>query len=208
MFYFIVIIDLSVPIENGMPYFPGDPQPKIEKIEKEDYVIHSLLLSTHTGTHVDVPFHFIRDGKKLDEIDLTRFSGKAYVLDAEGKDIHSLELPSSVDILLIYTGSSKLWKNGWTMDNYATINEEFAKLIVRKGYKLVGIDSPSIGNSKVHRILLSNEILIVENLSSNLEKIKGKVVDFISLPLPIKGVDGSPIRAIAVVRNDETRPGK
>ncbi len=201
-----MIIDLSVPIENGMPYFPGDPKPKIEKIEK-DYIIHELFLSTHTGTHVDVPYHFISEGKKLDEIDLTKFSGKAYVLDAEGKDLRSLN-PPSADILLIYTGSSKLWKKGWDMSNYSTIDEDFAKVIVRKGYKLVGIDSPSIGNNKVHRILLSNEILIVENLSYNLEKIKGKFVDFISLPLPLKGTDGSPIRAIAIVRNDEIRPEK
>ncbi|BDC18926.1 cyclase family protein [Acidianus sp. HS-5] len=202
-----MIIDLSVPIENGMPYFPGDPKPEIERIDREDYVIHKLVLSTHTGTHVDVPYHFIRGGKKLDEIDLTKFSGKSYVLDAEGKDLHSLN-PPSADILLIYTGSSKQWKKGWDMTKYSTIDEDFAKVIVRKGYKLVGIDSPSIGNSKVHRILLSNEIPIIENLSSNLEKIKGKFVDFISLPLPLSGTDGSPIRAIAIVKNDEIRPEK
>ena len=186
-----MIIDLSVRIENGMPFYPGDPEPSLEEIRKEDYIIHKVTIGTHTGTHVDVPYHFIPDGKRLDQIPLEKFMGKAYVTDNVDKLIDA-------DILLIYTGSSKYWKKGWRMENFVTINLEVARKVIDKGYKMVGIDSPSIGDSKVHRLLLSHEVLIVENLSENLKTIVGELVYFQALPLNIVGVDGSPVRAIAV----------
>ncbi|MEJ2777724.1 cyclase family protein [Stygiolobus sp. RP850M] len=77
-----MIIDLSVPIENEMPFYPGDPQPRLREIKIKDYMVHELLIGTHTGTHVDVPYHFIPEGKRLDQIPLERFMGKAYVTDS------------------------------------------------------------------------------------------------------------------------------
>lgn len=197
-----MIIDLTFPIENGMPYYPGDPEPKIEKftsIEKEGYVVHKLTIGTHTGTHVDVPSHFIPEGKTLDQIEITRFSGKAYVIAIEKEKINKEDIPNvESEILLIYTGTSKSWKNGWNINKYSIITEEASKEISKR-FKLVGIDSPSIGSFETHRILLKNEIIIVENLA-NLDKITGKYVDFLCFPLLIKGADGSPVRAIAIVR--------
>ncbi len=196
-----MIFDLTFPIENGMPFYPGDPEPKIEKftsIEKEGYVVHKLTLGTHTGTHVDVPAHFIPGGKTVDQIEISKFSGKAYVISVEKDKITKEDIPNlNVDILLIYTGSSKSWKKG-LMDKYSIIDEDAAREISKR-FKLVGIDSPSIGSFETHKILLENEVIIVENLA-NLDKIKGKYVDFLCFPLLIKGVDGSPARAIAVLR--------
>ncbi|ARM76909.1 cyclase family protein [Acidianus manzaensis] len=185
-----MIIDLTECIEENMPVFPGDPKPKISEIRIEDYVIHSLFLGTHTGTHVDVQSHFIENGKTLDKYEISRFIGNAIVFSYPGK---IPDKPDNVDFLLIYSG----YKNCDLKLKESEITVDEAMEIVEKGYKLVGIDSPSIGNSEVHRFLLKNDILIVENLSNNLEKILNKVVKFTCLPLKLKGVDGAPVRAIA-----------
>lgn len=187
-----MFIDLTVDIEEGMPVFPGDPQPKISKMVG-DYTIHTLFLTTHTGTHVDVPSHFIQGGKTLDCYEVSRFVGNALVINY-GK---IPERSKHLDFLLIYTGTSKKWRKGWEIKDYAQISLKEAEEIVSQGYKLVGIDSPSIGSFDVHKYLLMNDVLIVENLSSELEKIVGKVVKFICLPMKIRGVDGSPVRAVA-----------
>ncbi|MEJ2778145.1 hypothetical protein WIW52_04895, partial [Stygiolobus sp. RP850M] len=106
--------------------------------------------------------------------------------------------------LLVYTGTSKKWRKGWKMeDGYITLSLKDAEKIVKKGYKMVGIDSPSVGNTDVHNLLLRNEVLVVENLSQALEKLVGAFVYFQALPLNIVGVDGSPVRAIAIVQGME-----
>jgi len=192
-----MIIDLSVPVENEMPFYPGDPQPRLREIKIKDYMVHELLIGTHTGTHVDVPYHFIPEGKRLDQIPLERFMGKAYVTD-------SVDHAEPAEMLLVYTGTSKKWRKGWKMeDGYATLSLMDAEKIVKNGYKMVGIDSPSVGDTDVHNLLLRNEVLIVENLSQALEKLVGAFVYFQALPLNIVGVDGSPVRAIAIVQGME-----
>ncbi len=174
-----LIVDLTVPIEEGMRVYPGDPEVKVQRLENQGYIISKLTLGSHTGTHVDVPAHVFKDGKTLDQVPVEQFSGRAYVTKLE--DIDSLDV--DVDVLLIYTGG-----NGLTLEQAKRVKA-----------RVVGVDSMSVGSMEVHRELLSRGIIIVENLT-NLDKIIGKYVDFLCFPLLIKGGDGAPARAVAVVR--------
>ncbi|BBG24303.1 cyclase family protein [Sulfuracidifex tepidarius] len=189
------IIDLSLQIEEGMPFYPGDPEPHVRKfIDYKDkgYMVHELNIGTHTGTHVDVPAHFIPGGKTLEKIGIEQFIG-------EGQAFNYNEVDPSTEIVIIYTGTNKQWKKGWKMDNIKVIDEELAMKLVRSKVKLVGIDSPSIGSSEVHRILLSNNTVIVENLSDTTSLLVGKKFTFYAVPILVSGVDGAQARAFAVL---------
>ncbi|MCI2414050.1 MAG: cyclase family protein [Candidatus Aramenus sp.] len=172
------IVDLTVPIEGGMSVYPGDPEVKVERLENQGYYVSRLTLSSHAGTHVDVPAHVFKDGKTLDQIPVELFSGRAYVVRLEELDSINVD----VDVLLIYTGGREL-------------SLEQAKKVKSR---VIGVDSMSVGSMEVHKELLSRGV-IVENLA-NLDKLLNKYVDFLCFPLLIKGGDGGPARAVAVVK--------
>ena len=212
------IIDLTLTISEKIPTFPGSPQPNFinwESIEKDGYNLELLFLSTHTGTHIDAPFHFVKNGKKIHEIAPERLVNEA-VLIRIGKnsnrsisktDIQNFEQKNGK----IENGSTVIFYTGWQKN----LNKEFyftenpglsvsaAKYLVSKKINMVGIDSPSIDlgtDSKfsVHHVLAKNNILIVENLA-NLNKIKSNNFHLITSPLKLKNATGSPIRAFGFV---------
>ncbi len=191
------IIDLSLPIEEGMPFYPGDPEPHVKKFigyEEKGYMVHQLIIGTHTATHVDVPAHFIPGGKTLEKVGIEHFigEGEAFKVDTE--------ISPRTDVILIYTGTNKKWRKGWKMDDIKVINEELAEKLVKSKVKLVGIDSPSIGSPEVHRILLSNDVIIVENLSDSLSMLVGKRFTLYAVPILISGADGGQARAFAYIK--------
>ena len=107
-------------------------------------------------------------------------------------------------MVLCYTGSSKYSKNEDLKTRYVYISESAALWFVRKKVKAVGIDSLSVERFAstdyfVHKTLLRNGITIIENLSSNLKFLTDKKVFFVAAPLKLKGLDGSPVRAFAVI---------
>lgn len=209
-------IDLSLAISESIPSFPGSPTPQFIRwsdIENDGYNLELLFLSSHTGTHIDAPYHFVKNGLKIDQIPLDRLIGKAILIKLKKSkntsitksDIISFEkkngkIPNNSSIFF-YTS----WQKNLKKDNYFTENPGLdissAKYLVSKKINLVGIDSPSIDLGKdqsfnAHHILSKNNILIVENLA-NLNKIKSKEFNFTILPLKLKGATGSPVRAIA-----------
>ena len=212
------IIDLTLTISEKIPTFPGSPKPHFiewEIIPKDGYNLELLFLSTHTGTHIDAPFHFVKNGKKIHEITPERLVNEA-VLIRIGKN--SNRFISKIDIQNFEHKNGKI-KNGSTVVFYTgwqkNLNKEFyftenpglsvsaAKYLVSKKINMVGIDSPSIdlgSDSKfsVHHILAKNNILIVENLA-NLNKIKSNSFHLITSPLKLKNATGSPIRAFGFV---------
>ena len=212
------IIDLTLTISEKIPTFPGSPKPHFiewETIPKDGYNLELLFLSTHTGTHIDAPFHFVKNGKKIHEITPERLVNEA-VLIRVGKnsnrsisktDIQNFEQKNGK----IGNGSTVIFHTGWQKN----LNKEFyftenpglsvsaAKYLVSKKIYMVGIDSPSIDlgtDSKfsVHHVLAKNNILIVENLA-NLNKIKSNSFHLITSPLKLKNATGSPIRAFGFV---------
>ncbi|MCY0850646.1 cyclase family protein [Sulfuracidifex metallicus] len=159
-----MILDLSLPIEEEMPFFPGDPKPQVRKflsVPKDGYDVSEVIIDTHTCAHIDVSAHAIPNGKTVDGIDISNSIGN-------GKACGINELELDTEVLLIYTDTNKRWRKGWNMEKIETINENLANKIVKKEIRIVGIDSPSIGSIEVHKILLSNNVIVVENLSDKL----------------------------------------
>ena len=212
------VIDLTLTVSEKIPTFPGSPKPHFIEWEGlgDVYKRQELLfLSTHTGTHIDAPFHFMKSGKKIHEIKPERLVNEA-VLIKVGKnsnrsisktDIQNFEQKNG----RIENGSTVIFYTGWQKN----LNKEFyftenpglsvsaAKYLVSKKINMVGIDSPSIDlgtDSKfsVHHVLAKNNILIVENLA-NLGMIKSNNFHLITSPLKLKNATGSPIRAFGFV---------
>jgi len=209
-------IDLTLTISESIPSFPGSPKPQFiswSNLKKDGYNLELLFLSSHTGTHLDAPFHFVKNGMKINQIPLNRLIGKAVLIKLEKtknskiskSDITSFEKKNEKIMnnssIFFYTG----WQKNLKKSNYFTENPGLdisaAKYLASKNINLVGIDSPSIDLGKdesytVHQILSKNNILIVENLT-NLNKISTNEFDFTILPLKLKDATGSPVRAIA-----------
>lgn len=202
----LIIHDLNLPIEEGMPYFKGDPIPEIRQfknIRKDGYNIKEIRMGTHTGTHLDAPSHFIDGGKTIDQLDISDLRGRGICISYDPRK--ALELPEEhYDIVLLYTGYNNDWKNFKTFENFSYIKGEDAKKLRDYGVRLVGIDSPSaeIQNStdfETHHILLGASIPIAENLNSiPLSKLVGHSFEVEVMPIMVKDGDGAPARIIAL----------
>jgi len=212
------IIDLTLTVSDEIPTFPGSPQPSFipwENVKEDGYNLELLFLSTHTGTHMDAPYHFLEKGAKIHEISLKKLVAEAVLIQCRKKggesitkiDIQKFEKKhgkiASFSSVIFYTG----WQRNLQKKYYFTKNPGLsisaAKYLASKKINLVGVDSPSIDlgtDSKfsVHQIFAKKGILVVENLAS-LEKIKSSKFHLVVLPLKLKNATGSPVRAIAFV---------
>jgi|TARA_B100000745_G_scaffold48773_1_gene29228 kynurenine formamidase len=212
------LLDLTLIISENIPTFPGSPQPSFvqdKNIKNDGYNSELLFLSSHTGTHLDAPYHFQEKGEKIHEISLKRLVSSAILVKSRKKgdqpitktDIQKFEkkhgkIPSGSTVIF-WTGWQKMIKNTSYFIRNPGLSTAAAKYLVSKKINLVGTDSPSIDLGKdkrfpVHHIFSKNNVLIVENLT-NLEKIRSSKFHFVVLPLKLKGATGSPVRAIAFV---------
>lgn len=169
------IIDLTLPIHNGMFVYPGDPEVNIEQIQtinKNGWNMKRLHLNGHDGTHVNVPVHCNKKGKTLDNYKVTDFFGEC-VLYKTDRDIKS--------------GMGIIFLKQITMDT--------AKKIAKIKPKFVGLVVEA--DEKIERYLLNNNIILFERLV-NTNKLPKKFL-FYGVPLKIKNGDGSPIRAFAIL---------
>ena len=211
------VIDLTLTISEQIPTFPGSPQPNFinwETLEKDGYNLELLFLSSHTGTHIDAPYHFLKDGQKIHQIVTRRLVTEAILIKIRKganqsitkDDIQKFERKHGK----IDDGSTVIFHTGWQKnlkkESYFLRNPGLAvsaaKYLASKKINLVGIDSPSIDLGKdskfsVHHILAKSGILIVENLA-NLEKINSEMFHLIVAPLKLKNATGSPVRAMAL----------
>jgi len=209
-------IDLTLTISQDIPSFPGSPRPHFipwAEIKKDKYNLEMLFLSAHTGTHVDAPYHFIKNGRKIHQIGPERFLCDAILIKVKGmlnyriteNDIVQFEskngsIPAESAVIFHTGWNEKSPKKGFFEKNPG-LSASAAKYLSSKKISLVGIDSPSIdigadGSFSAHKILLKSGVLILENLC-NLGKIKKTHFRIIALPLKIHGATGSPVRAIA-----------
>jgi kynurenine formamidase len=212
------VIDLTLTISENIPTFPGSPQPNFinwEKIEKDGYNLELLFLSTHTGTHIDAPYHFLKKGQKIHQITTKRLVTEAVLIKIRKNSDQSITKTDIEKFEKRYgkidDGSTVIFHTGWQKNlekkSYFLKNPGLAisaaRYLASKRINLVGIDSPSIDLGKdnkfsVHHILAKNGILVVENLA-NLDKIHSENFHLIVAPLKLKNATGSPIRAIALV---------
>lgn len=206
------IIDLSYDITHQMAVFPADPAVGILRHHnyQNGYFVSQVIFGTHTGTHIDVPVHKIRGGKSVDEVPIDRFAGRAYVLDMTHlgplEEIACSDLErckdkfEDVHIVIIKTGWGKHFGREDFFTSFPGISEEAAGWFADHGIDLIGLESPSVNavkHEKIHTMLLAKDIYIVESLA-NAEKITQEYVELFAVPLKLKGLDGSPVRAFAV----------
>ena len=202
------LIDLSHKFTEKMPVYPGDPVPEITKgadIKKEGYNDYYIKTGMHVGTHIDAPLHMLENGKRLTEIEIEHFYGNGCLIDARGKPaIDSDSLKNAAvrkgDIVFVLTGFYKKFGQAEYYEKYPEITDDFAKKLVDLGVKIVGVDTPSPDRPpfNIHKLLLKNDVLIIENLT-NLEKLLGiKKFEIFAFP-PNFDVEGSPVRVVAKV---------
>ena len=212
------IIDLTLTVSDEIPTFPGSPQPSFipwENVKEDGYNLELLFLSTHTGTHMDAPYHFLEKGAKIHEISLKKLVSETVLIKSKKKDGESITKTDiqkfekkhgkieSFSSVIFYTGWQRNLQKKYYFTKNPGLSVSAAKYLASKKINLVGIDSPSIDlgtDSKfsVHQIFAKKGMLIVENLA-NLEKIKSSKFHLVVLPLKLKNATGSPVRAIAFV---------
>ena len=212
------IIDLTLTVSDEIPTFPGSPQPSFipwENVKEDGYNLELLFLSTHTGTHMDAPYHFLEKGAKIHEISLKKLVSEAVLIKSKkngGESITKTDIQkfekkhgkiASFSSVIFYTGWQRNLQKKYYFTKNPGLSVSAAKYLATKKINLVGIDSPSIDLGKdskfsVHQIFAKKGMLIVENLA-NLEKIKSSKFHLVVLPLKLKNATGSPVRAIAFV---------
>lgn len=197
------IYDISQEV-FGCKVFPGDPQPDrtiMQSIKNGDICnLTELRMCAHNGTHVDAPYHFIDSGKTIDEVDMKRFVGYAYVATHEG------EISASDAESIMEKAEEAAKSAGVDADKRilvrgnAVVSEEAAQVFADKGILLFGNESQTVGPEdapkQVHLTMLGKEIVLLEGI--RLSEVEDGVYMLNAAPLNLGGADGSPCRAILI----------
>lgn len=179
----------------GCAVYPGDPQPErfvTLSIKNGDVCnLTAFKMCAHNGTHVDAPFHFYADGKTIDQVDLDRFIGWAYVAEHEG----DISADDAKNILKAAKDCERILVKG-----KAVVTKEAAQVFAEARIKLFGNESQTVGPidapKEVHLIMLGAEIVLLEGI--RLEKVPAGKYFLNAVPLNLGGADGSPCRATLV----------
>jgi arylformamidase len=197
--------DVSIPLRPEMTVWPGDPPFELAPLDRiaqgNGCNTSRLTFSTHTGTHVDAPWHFEDGGRRLHEVDTSLFFGAALLIEAleadtmRAADLGPNPLPPRV---LIKTRNAEIPVNGPFREDYVALAPDAAERLVEENVRLVGVDYLSVAPFKqpgqeTHHRLLRHEVLIVEGLC--LHGFSKGIYSFTVLPLPVAGADGAPCRA-------------
>lgn len=216
-------VDLTRKLRNGMPVWPTHPpfrQDVFTCFEKGDIACnHSLSLSEHSGTHFDAPMHFVPGGRTIDAVPLDRFFGRMVTIDVSDVEPDSLvgverieefERANGVvardDAVMFHFGWERYWDHPTEavrfFSDWPGLSRNAARLLVERKVRLVATDCMSIDRFSstefpAHRTLLGADILIGENFDKL--STMPPICYLATLPLPIEGGSGSPLRAVAFV---------
>ncbi len=207
------IFDVTIPIKNLMPVWPGDPHVEnqlVSSIEKGDEAnVTSIQMSAHTGTHIDAPKHFIKSGTAIEGLSLTSLLGEVEVVEInfrisniDALTLKKLNMNQWPQRVLFKTNNSKLrlLENEFFYQNFTALLPDAAEYLVQKGVKLVGIDYLSIApyenGADTHIKLLENNVIVIEGL--NLADISAGIYELIALPILLEGADGAPARVLLI----------
>lgn len=192
-----MIIDISQEVLS-CKVFPGDPAPAKEQlcsIEKGDSCnLTAFSMCAHNGTHVDAPFHFINEGKTLEQVNLDAFVGDCYVVHHEG-DVTAEDARNILEQAGDIGAPERILIAG-----KATVTADAARVFAQAKIKLVGNESQTVGPEdgpmEVHKILLGAEVVLLEGIVLA-EVPNGKYL-LSAAPLNLAGCDGAPCRAILI----------
>lgn len=180
--------------------FPGDPAPYREQVKKMDdgelYNLSIIHMCAHNGTHVDAPYHFLNQGRTIDEIELERFVGMAYVTRHEG----IVSAQDANDILEKAKDADTEAGKRILIKGNAVVSLEAAKVFAAASILLVGNESQTVGPEDapmaVHRVLLNANVVLLEGI--RLSEVPEGVYLLNAAPLNLAGADGAPCRAMLI----------
>lgn len=180
----------------------------------EGWNASTLHLYSHSGTHMDAPWHFEVSQQTIDEYPIDRFFVNTWVVDMAPVEPRQLIQVADLGPIVdqVKKGEGIILKTDWSLqvgteiyrDGLPRISEDLAEWLGQKGITLIGVEGPSVADvnnieevTRIHEILLSHDIIIVEGLT-NLNQITQPKVQLIALPLKVQKGDGAPARIIAV----------
>jgi arylformamidase len=206
------LIDVSLDVGPDLLVWPGNPGVTItptSRLSRGDTSnVSEIRLGSHSGTHLDPPFHFLDEGATADDLPLDLMMGEATVADLRGTagpigpdELDSLSLPGKATRLLLRTDNSSLWAADPRVfpDRYVCLSPEGARWVVNRSIRLIGIDFLSIEvrgapGHPTHRMLLEAGVVILEGL--DLSEVEPGEYTLVCFPLKIAGGDGAPTRAV------------
>ncbi len=207
------IIDLTHPINDGMLVYPGDPDVSfgtVHTIKETSYHVSRICMGSHSGTHIDAPGHCLLNNKYVDGLPLDSLIGWAEVLDIGEKEPNSDITAADLDIyadrvhegarLILKTGWSRMWGQQRFYTDFPNLTQGAVTWLINRKVKLIAIEQPSVNRRnhvEVHKALLSANIMLVESIA-NLDKLSKDRVFIAALPLKLAGLDGSPVRIVAI----------
>lgn len=210
--------DLTQPFHGEMPHSSGLPDPALETLQHVSCSgtnVQQYCATTHVGTHVDAPLHFVPNGPTIDEFSLDRFAGPGIVLNLEQTEPVEITLEAVKsaandaggvrrdDIVLIRTGWGSRFSDPDEYARYPWLASAVGEWLREQEIRLLGVDTISPDRPRsmrpadwdtypIHRTLLPDEIFIAEHLQ--LESIPATRVTVIAFPLKLQGGDGAPVR--------------
>lgn len=202
------IYDVTVPISEEMVVYPGDPSIHIEPVQEigkdnSSSNVSRYSFGSHIGTHVDPPFHFIKDGMTVDRLPLDMLIGAVRVAEVsecviDDRVITRLDL-DGVTRLFFKTTNSLLWERSDFVEDFVYITPKAASVLIERGIRAVGIDYLSVEKFDsetplTHLTFLGAGVLIVEGL--DLSAVEPGDYEMICLPMRIKEGDGAPARVV------------
>ena len=213
------IVDLSIVLDADTQVYPGDPKPDLRRatrIETEGFNVLSLHLGSHSGTHVDAPYHVVEAGARLEDLDLSLFAGPGVIVDVSG---HGDRSPIAWEAIRphaarLEAGAILALRTGWSERHYGTdryydhpfLDPDAARRILDLGVRTLAVDAlnpdPTAleGTSElpVHDLWLGAGGVVVENLT-NLSAVDFPDPVLSLLPIRLGGdADGAPCRAVAL----------
>lgn len=206
-------IDVTYPISESMTSWPGQPPVRLDRNSDihcgDDANVSILHLSAHTGTHMDAPIHFLKNGHDITATPFSVMIGAVRVAHLQGaKTIDKAAITAYEEriaplqagerILFRTRNSDRYWLNEDFDEGYAAVQPEAAQLLVDRGVIFVGVDYLSVAPwdhlAETHRILLTNQVWPVEGI--DLRQIVEGSYEMICLPLKIHTSDASPVRML------------
>lgn len=207
-------MDLTRPLDDQAPAYPGDPAIRIEKectLDSAGFNLHRLAMGSHAGTHLDAPYHVHSEGLTVDQLDLKLFIGTGIVIPVTGKTPGG---PITIDDLAPLAGRFApgvivLFNTGWCRHageaayfNHPYLEIEACRYLLENGVRSFGIDAPGLDRPGSKELLIHQSVaarggVLIENLA-NLNHITVPDPLVLVLPLKITGSDGSPVRAVAL----------
>jgi arylformamidase len=203
------IIDISWPLSGTSTTYKNKQHIIIEKKKtfSDSGVRESALhLNTHAGTHIDAPAHFLADGETVEHVKIESIIGPCRVINLqhistgiERKDLDSYNIKQS-EIILLQTKNSLLSPDELFNPNFTYLSESGARYLSEQKVKAIGIDYLGVernqSDHETHKVLLSNNITIIEGLRLN--NVKPGSYNLYCLPLKLIGTEAAPARAILI----------